>query len=414
MRLRNTFELAYHGLSAKPSRTFLTLLGVAIGVAAVITIASLGAGTKNLILAEISGLGADVLVVQPGSEPESMTDIANVLFAEILTQKDVDAVLRTQNVPHAISASPFVMVSGTVSYGNETYVPQIIGTEATTYTDFFDIYPEEGVMFGADAIKEKASVAVIGDKVRKELFGQASGLGENITIKDRKFKVVGVLPKLGQVAFNNVDTLVLVPYTTAQTYLTGKSFFNEFIVRVDDADNLARTERDVELTLRELHNLEDGEKNDFTIRTPEALADQVGTILLSLTILLTSVVAIALVVGGIGIMNMMLVSVTERTHEIGLRKAIGATDIDILSQFLIEAVMLTFLGGAVGIMFGALMSYLVGVAIRMFTDLKWVFQLPLSTSLVALLFSICIGLIFGIYPARKASRKSPMEALRYE
>lgn len=414
MRLRNTFELAYHGLSAKPSRTFLTLLGVAIGVAAVITIASLGAGTKNLILAEISGLGADVLVVQPGSEPESMTDIANVLFAEILTQKDVDAVLRTQNVPHAISASPFVMVSGTVSYGNETYVPQIIGTEATTYTDFFDIYPEEGVMFGADAIKEKASVAVIGDKVRKELFGQASGLGENITIKDRKFKVVGVLPKLGQVAFNNVDTLVLVPYTTAQTYLTGKSFFNEFIVRVDDADNLARTERDVELTLRELHNLEDGEKNDFTIRTPEALADQVGTILLSLTILLTSVVAIALVVGGIGIMNMMLVSVTERTHEIGLRKAIGATDIDILSQFLIEAVMLTFLGGAVGIMFGALMSYLVGVAIRMFTDLKWVFQLPLSTSFVALLFSICIGLIFGIYPARKASRKSPMEALRYE
>jgi len=414
MKIRYTFELAFKGLRTKPTRTFLTLLGVAIGVAAVITIASLGAGTRGLILNEISGLGADILVVQPGSEPESVADIANVLYAEILTQDDIDAILRKQNVPHAIDASPFVLVSGSVSYGNETYVPQIIGAEATTYTDIFDIYPKEGIIFGDDAVKEKASVAVIGDKVSKELFGQSSGLGENITIKDRKFKVVGVLPKMGQVAFNDVDTLVLIPYTTAQTYLTGKAFFNEFIVRVDNADNLARTERDVELTLRELHKLEDGEANDFTIRTPEALAEQVDTILLSLTILLTSVVSIALVVGGIGIMNIMLVSVTERTREIGLRKAIGATNADVLLQFLIEAVLLTLLGGVLGIVIGACMSYLAGLAIRTFTSLEWVFELPLSTSIAAIVFSVCVGLIFGIYPARKASRKSPMEALRYE
>jgi putative ABC transport system permease protein len=414
MNIRNTFELAFRGLTTKPSRTFLTLLGVSIGVAAVIIIASLGAGTQALILDEISGLGADVLVVQPGGEPESMADMANTLFAEILTQDDVDAILRKENVPHALSASPFVMVSGSVSYGNETYVPQIIGAEATTYSEIFDIYPKEGNLYGEEEVKEKASVAVIGYKVNQELFGQSSGLGENITIKDKKFKVVGILPKLGQVAFNDVDTLVLIPYTTAQTYLTGTTHFNEFIVRVDDPKNLKRTERDVELTLREVHDLREGEKNDFTIRTPESLMEQVSTILLSLTIFLSAVVAVALVVGGIGIMNMMLVSVTERTREIGLRKAVGATNGDILFQFLVEAMLLTFFGGAVGVMFGAFVSYVAGLAVLHFSTLDWSFKLPLTTSLGALIFSVGIGLVFGIYPARKASRKSPMEALRYE
>lgn len=414
MRILNSFELAVHGLKTKPSRTFLTLLGIAIGVSAVIIIASLGAGTQALITDEISGLGADIMVVQPGGEPESLADFANVLFSESLTQDDIDAILRRENVPHAISASPFVMVSGAVTYGNESYVPQIIGSEAETYSEIFDLYPSEGVMFGADAIRDKSSVAVIGHKVQTELFGQSSALGERINIKGRKFRVVGVLPKTGQVAFNDVDTLVLIPYTTAQTYLTGTSHFNEFLVRVDDPANLARTEKDVAFTLRETHDLEEGEDNDFTIRTPEAMAEQVGTILLSLTLFLSAVVAIALVVGGIGIMNMMLISVTERTREIGLRKAVGATDGDVLGQFLIEAMLLTFLGGALGIVFGAGVSYTIGAMILRFTNLEWTFQLPLTTSIGALIFSVAIGLVFGMYPARKASKKSPMEALRYE
>lgn len=414
MTLFNTFELAYQGLRAKPSRTFLTLLGVSIGVAAVIIIASLGAGTEALINNEISGLGADIMVVQPGAEPESMADFTNVLFSENLNQDDIDAILRKENVPHAIDASPFVLVSGTVSYGNETYVPQIIGARAQVYSELFDLYPEEGVMYGEEEVREKAMVAVIGSKVNEKLFGQSSGLGERITIKGVKFKVVGVLPKSGQIAFNDVDTLVLIPYTTAQTYLTGTRHFNEFMIRVDDPENLKRTERDVELTLRELHDLEEGEKNDFTIRTPEAIAEQVGTILLSLTVFLTTVVAVALVVGGIGIMNMMLVSVTERTREIGLRKAVGATNRDILSQFLVEAILLTFFGGMLGIVFGATLSYIAGLLVARFTSLDWTFQLPFITSAGAIIFSVVIGLIFGLYPARKASKKSPMEALRYE
>ena len=208
--------------------------------------------------------------------------------------------------------------------------------------------------------------------------------------------------------------MVLIPNTTALTYLLGQSHYNEFIVRVDDPANVPRTEHDIEITLRDTHDLDIGEDNDFVIRTPSALIEQIDTILLSLTVFLVAVVAIALVVGGIGIMNIMLVSVAERTREIGLRKAVGATDSNILLQFLLEAMLLTLFGGAVGVGFGALISYGASIAVRSFTNLDWTFSLPLDAILLALGFSVVIGLVFGIYPARKASRKSPMEALRYE
>ena len=414
MRILNTFELAVHGLKAKPSRTFLTLLGVAIGVAAVVIISSLGAGTQALITDEMSGLGADLIAVQPGGEPSSMADMANMLYSDSLTQDDIDAILKKKNVPHALEATPFVLVSGTVSYDNETYVPQIYGTEVDVLSEMFDVHISEGELYTDEDVKEKAAVAVIGHKVNQELFGQSSGLGKRISINGKKFKVVGIYPKTGQKMFTDIDTLVIIPYTTAHAYLTGSDHFNEIWIRIDDPEYAKRTERDIELTLREEHDLDDHEDNDFVIRTPDSIMGKVSTILLSLTIFLTAVVAVALVVGGIGIMNMMLISVTERTREIGLRKAIGATDRDVLSQFLIEAMLLTFLGGAVGIVAGALISYGAGLLVVRFTELNWSFQLPTAVAIGALVFSVIIGLVFGIYPARKASKKSPMEALRYE
>jgi ABC-type antimicrobial peptide transport system permease subunit len=307
-----------------------------------------------------------------------------------------------------------VFVPGSVSYGTETYYPQIIGGSAEFYADLFDITPAEGEMFGSEAIKQKASVAVLGYTVHKELFGGVSGLGQRVSIADRKFRVVGVLPKLGQVAFAQLDDSVLIPHSSAQTYLLGQSHYNEFIVRVDDPELVSRTERDITMTLRERHGLEPGEENDFVVRTPSQLVEQVGTILGTLTLFLVAVVAIALVVGGIGIMNIMLVSVTERTREIGLRKAVGATDADILAQFLCEAVLLTLLGGAVGILAGAGLAYMASVLITHFSSLDWTFVFPVGEAGLALAFTAVIGLVFGLYPARKASRKSPMEALRYE
>lgn len=414
MRIEHAVSLAVSGLVVKPSRTFLTLLGIAIGVMAVTVIASLGAGTERLITDEISGLGADVIAVQPGSEDSGFAEQATAILSDSITLDDIEAVRRKENVPHALDVAPFVVVPGSVSYENETYRPQIVGGSAEFYQEVFNAYPREGEMFGESAIDEKASVAVIGHKVHNELFGQESGLGKKITIMDRKFRVVGILPKLGQVAFAQFDTVVIIPYSTAQTYVLGQTHFNEFIVRVDDPDNVAITEQDIERTMRESHDLEPGEENDFVIRTPEALVEQVGSILTSLTIFLGSVVGIALLVGGIGIMNIMLVSVTERTKEIGLRKAVGAKNGDILMQFLLEAMLLTFLGGLVGVVMGGAFAFGAAQLILTFTSLEWTFTFPWAVALGTLVFSAAIGLVFGLYPARKASKKSPMEALRYE
>ncbi len=414
MKYTYALELAFRGVTGKPSRTFLTLLGIAIGVAAVILIASLGNSTKVLILGEIQGLGADIFVVQAGREVEGPNDFTETLLSDSIKERDLDALARSANAPHITTVSPVVIVTGSVSYGNETASPDIIGGDASFFGRVYDAVPTKGVSFGEEEIKQRAFVAVIGAKVAEELFGNNDPVGEKITIKDQKFRVVGVVPKKGQVGFVNFDEAIFIPYSTAQTYLLGINHFFELIVQVDDPANLARTTRDVEATLRDTHRLETGDTNDFKIRTPEALMKQIGTILDVLTIFLSGVVAIALVVGGIGIMNMMLVSVTERTREIGLRKAVGATDSDILSQFLFEAVLLTFFGGAVGIMVGDVLAYVSSVAIRSFSTLNWSFTFPYQAALGALLFSVVIGLVFGIYPAKKASKKSPMEALRYE
>ncbi|MBI3671447.1 FtsX-like permease family protein [Candidatus Azambacteria bacterium] len=205
-----------------------------------------------------------------------------------------------------------------------------------------------------------------------------------------------------------------MPYSTAQTYLLGIDYYNEVMAKVEGPEFVAGTVEDIKSTIRENHNITDPKKDDFFVVTQEGLVSQISTIIGALTAFLSSVVAIALVVGGIGVMNIMLVSVTERTKEIGLRKALGATDKDILLQFLIEAIMLTAFGGIIGIISGAALSLIASYILREFMQLDWVFSFPFSAALLGFGVSALVGLVFGIYPARKASRKSPMEALRYE
>ena len=414
MNILYSVELAVRGVRAKPTRTFLTLLGIAIGVAAVIAIASLGSGVNHLVVDKISGLGADVIAIRPGKQPTGPSDIGQTLYGDSLIEADLTALRRTSNVPHLTELMPLVFVPGSVSYGREAYVPQIIGASAEFLGTMFRVNADTGELFGDDAIQERALIAIIGAKVKQQLFGDSDALGQHVTIRGVKFRVTGTFPSTGQVGFADFDEMVLIPYSTAQVYLLGISHYNEFIARVDDAGNVAVTTRDIETTLRERHRLEDGEENDFSISTPAAIMAQISSILTALTVFLTAVVAIALLVGGIGIMNIMLVSVTERTKEIGLRKAVGATDDDILFQFLFEAVVLTLLGGSVGILIGAGIAFGASVCINAFTSLTWVYVFPYQAALGALLFSMFIGLVFGLYPARKASKKSPMEALRYE
>jgi putative ABC transport system permease protein len=414
MQLRDIAIISIEGLKTNRTRSALTILGIVIGITAIMMMMSIGRGAEALILGEIQGLGAETVIIRPGKEPTGPSDFADTVFADSLKTRDLEALLKKTNVPHLADLMPALVVPGSVSFEGETYRPTIMGGKADFFLNTFGVRVENGVLFDEDDIRQRASVAIIGSKVAEELFGGSDSVGEYIRIKDRKFRVVGLLEPTGQVAFFNFDELVIVPYTTAQTYLLGIDYYHEIITKTDSTDNVARTVRDIELTLREMHGITDPKDDDFFVTTQEGVVEQVQTILGALTAFLTSVVAIALVVGGIGVMNIMLVSVAERTREIGLRKALGATEKDILEQFLFEAVALTAVGGVIGIILGGLLSFGASVGLSQALGVNFGFSFPISAALLGIGVSALVGLVFGLYPARTASRKSPIEALRYE
>jgi len=414
MKILLLLKTSIRALISNKVRSGLTVLGIVIGIAAIILIVSIGKGAEGLVLSELGNLGADLIVIRPGQEPTGPSDIAETIFSDSIKDKDIEALKRKENVPHLKDIAPAIVVTGSVSYRGETYRPQVFGWSAEFMANVFDIYPEKGTLFTDLDIRQKASVAVIGKKVEEELFGNEDAIGKNIKIKERNFRVVGVLPSRGQSSFFNVDEVVIVPYTSAQTYLSGGDFYNEVMVRASDSSLVARTVRDIEATLRESHDITDPSKDDFFVVTQEGMVGQIETILSVLTAFLSSVVAISLVVGGIGVMNIMLVSVTERTREIGLRKAIGATNKDIMRQFLLEAVLLTLTGGIIGLTLGILFSYGISLILSSVLGLAWSFTFPVAGALLGVGVSALVGILFGIFPARKAARKNPIEALRYE
>jgi putative ABC transport system permease protein len=414
MKYTYTAKTAFTSLRHHKSRSALTILGIVIGVVSIIFIVSMGGGAEDLIVGEVASLGAEIIWIEPGREPQGPTDLTTGLLNNTLKDKDILALMNKSNVPHLEAIAPSVSVSGSVAYEGETYRPFIIGWSAEFFREVFKIFPDEGILFDELAIRNQEKVAVIGSKVKEELFGGSEAVGKNIKINGKNFRVVGVLPSKGQVLFFDVGELVLIPHTTAQSYLLGIDHFHEVWARVDHVDNIPVTVRDIEATLRERHSITDPKKDDFYILTQDNLLDQIGSILGIITAAIGSIVAIALVVGGVGVMNIMLVSVTERTREIGLRKALGATEKDIVLQFLTEAVMLTLIGGVVGLLIGAVFSYAAAVIITEYAGLSWSFEFPYFAALLAFAVSAAVGLLFGIYPARQAARKSPIEALRYE
>lgn len=414
MRLTYTTKTAWRSIRSNVSRSLLTVLGIVIGITAIILIVSIGEGTQRLIVGEIQGLGANTIIIRPGKQPSGPTDVAGTLFADSLKNADVEALQRKENVPDLIAIAPALIITGNASHGAETYRPTIFGWDAEFMGSMMDVVPVKGEYFDETDIRAKASVAVIGSKVAKELFLNEDPVGKTIKIKNHAFRVVAVLPPKGQSAFFNVDEVVVVPYTTAQTYVLGIDYYNEVMVRVANSDVVDESVYDITATLRERHNITDPTKDDFFVVTQQSVVDQISVILNILTLFLSSVVAISLVVGGIGVMNIMLVSVTERTREIGLRKALGAHNRDILLQFLIEAVLLTGAGGVIGIILGTAFSYLAGIGVARGLSVSWEFVFPYMAAVEGVGVSAAVGLIFGIYPARKASKKSPIEALRYE
>lgn len=414
MKINQIFKTSLVGVKTNRSRSALTILGIVIGVTSIILMMSIGQGAENLILNEVAGFGADTIAIRPGQEPTGPTDIGNTLFSDSLKQRDIELLQRKENVPDLVSIMPAVIVTGSISFEGETYRPTIFGGSVEFFAEILNLEPGEGRFYTEDEIKTQASVAVIGSKVRKELFGNDEAVGKLIKIKDKKFRVVGVFSDKGQTAFLNFDELVIVPHTTAQTYLSGTDYYNEIIIKVSSSDVVKRAVRDIEATLRESHGITDPEKDDFFVVTQEGVVEQISKIIGALTIFLSSIVAIALVVAGVGVMNIMLVTVTERTREIGLRKAVGATNTDILSQFLFESIILTGTGGVIGVIMGGSLSFVFSIILTKYAGLDWPFTFPVFAAILGLLVSTLVGLIFGLYPARKASKKSPIEALRYE
>jgi len=414
MTLKHTFKTALTGLKTHKARSALTILGIVIGIAAIIMVMSVGQGAQDLILNQVRGLGSRTIIIEPGREPKGPSGFASIL-GDSLKDRELEAIKKKSNVAGLADVAPIVIVRGAsgVVYQGETYQAMIIGA-SDLVPKILEIYPKEGVFFSDEDIKQRASVVVIGSEVKKKLFGPSDALGQKIKIKNMNFRIVGVLPVKGQVSMFNADELVIVPYTTAQQYLLGTNYYNAIIVQAESEEAISRTVRDIELTLRELHNITDPEKDDFHVTTQADIADRVSAITDIFSILLVSVAAISLLVGGIGIMNIMLVSVTERTREIGLRKAIGATESDIMRQFLFEAIILTAIGGIIGVLLGAFFSFAASLVLSRIVSIVWAFVFPVSAAVLGIGVAGLVGLVFGLYPARQASLKSPIEALRYE
>ena len=412
MNIKHTFKTSLTGLTTNRSRSALTILGIVIGITAIMLVISLGGGAQALILGQVQGLGTNTIAIIPGREPTGPSDVS-ALYSDSLKIKDVLALQNKANVPDLKFVMPTVFGAGTASYDASTYQVSVFGA-TERLAEIFDLTPNRGDFFTTDDVLSRTDVVVIGSKVVEHLFGSDNPIGQKIKIKNRNFKVIGTLSPTGGGSLFNFDSMTLIPYTTAQDYLLGIKYFNRIITQTQNDSQVPSASLDIERTLRDSHNITDPTKDDFTVQTQQDLANRLGTITSALTWFLVAVASIALFVGGVGIMNIMLVSVTERTREIGLRKALGATDKDILSQFLLEAVLLTAIGGLIGIILGALLSFIIAIGLSKGLGVNWQFIFPWNGAILGLGVSALIGLVFGGYPAKQAAKKSPIEALRYE
>lgn len=412
MILKHSFTTALTGLTTNKSRSLLTILGIVIGITAIMLVVSLGAGAQALILGQVQGLGTRTIAIVPGREPTGPSDVSS-LYSDSLKAKDVTALNNRANVPGLNAVMPVIFGGEIASRDANTYNISIFGA-TELMARIFDLKPKFGEFFDQNDVLSRSDAIVIGSKVADKLFESDDPIGQKVKIKSRNFKVIGVLPSTGGGSLFNFDDMVLMPYTTAQDYLTGTKYYNRLIAEAREGQDVEVVADDIRITLRDSHNITDPSKDDFFVQTQQDLANRLSTITSALTWFLVAVASIALFVGGVGIMNIMLVAVTERTREIGLRKALGATDKDILTQFLLEAVLLTAMGGIIGIVLGTVLAFIIAIGLSHGLGVNWQFVFPWIGAILGFGVSALIGLVFGGYPASQASKKSPIEALRYE
>jgi len=391
------------------------MLGIIIGVGAVIVIMSVGAGAQSLILSQVKSLGSNLIGVLPGKS-DSNGPPSSVLGIVIttLTYDDARAMLNKSRIPHIVSNVAYTKGYGTLSWDANTYETNLSGsTVGYLSTEGGEV--AEGRFFTEDEERNLSRYVVLGSTVKKELFGESVAVGQRIKVNKKSFEVIGVMKERGSVAFQNYDDQVFIPILTMQKLVAGVDNLGLIRIKVDDQVNIPETIDEVAQLLRERHNISDqtGKDDDFTVVNAAQALDMLKTITNALRYFLAAIAALSLIVGGIGIMNIMLVAVSERTREIGLRKAVGANNADIRIQFLFEAIIITFLGGILGIIGGSTLSFLISIVANKL-GYDWQFYISLNSIILAVVVSVSIGIIFGLFPAVKASKLHPIEALRYE
>jgi putative ABC transport system permease protein len=406
MNYTNTIKIATNALQRNKFRAALTMLGIIIGVSSVIGMLSIGEGSKRSIRNQISGMGSNMIFVMPGSQQRGgvMMGGGN---AKTLTLKDVEKLQKESIYLSAIS--PQVSSSGQAVNGNKNWPTSVTGT-SDKFLEIRKYELKDGRMFNEQEINSLAKVCIVGKTVADTIFGKGvDPVGQTLRFANIPFKIIGLLKEKGQNSMGqDQDNMIVAPYTTVQRRILAITHVQQIFASAVSEEKSAAAISEIQTILRKQHKLKEGDDDDFTVRSQAELIQTLSSVSDMLTMLLGAIAGISLLVGGIGIMNIMFVSVTERTREIGLRMAVGGRGRDILVQFLIEAVLLSVLGGIIGILFGMLISYGAAKLLN--------FPLVIMTNAIFLSFLVCsaIGIFFGWYPAKKASNLNPIDAIRYE
>ncbi|MFH1888807.1 MAG: ABC transporter permease [Candidatus Omnitrophota bacterium] len=395
---------ALFAMTSHKARSFLSILGILIGVAAVIAMLALGQGAKESIEAQLASLGSNLLVIRPGSSRIHGVALEAGAVTR-LTFADVAAIEKMTDFVRRVS--PSVRGRAQLVYGNNNWNTQIEGASAD-YAEMRNSVPAVGRFFTEEEVRMRDKVVLLGTTVVKELFGEANPVGQTIKINLINFKVIGILPAKGADTFHDQDDTMLIPITTVMYRLLGKDYIDSIYVEVRDLSLMQEAQDAISQMIIKTHRLRKDEEDSFQIRNMADIKATLEATTKTMSMLLGCIAAISLLVGGIGIMNIMLVSVTERTREIGLRKAIGATNKDIMLQFLVEAILMAAIGGILGIILGS------GAAVLITVFAGWTVRISAASVALATTFSVIVGIVFGLWPARQAAHLDPIEALRYE
>jgi len=406
MFISDLFEETYFAISANKVRSGLTILGIVIGIGSVIAMISIGQGAAGSIESRIQSMGSNLITVTPGFQRNFSQVSSGRGSAQTLTLEDAESI--TEGITGIQAVAPELSRRYQVVAKGKNTNTQVVGT-VSVYPSVKNVGMAQGSFISDQNVRSLAKVAVLGPVTRDDLFGEgATSIGQTVRINGINFKVIGITLSKGGTGFGSQDDMIFIPITTAQKFLAGDDYVSTINIQAKNAQVMVQVKTEVTNLLLMRHNIGDPQTADFSVLSQEDILEASTSITDTMTVLLAAIAGISLIVGGIGIMNMMMTTVTERTREIGLRKAIGAKRLDISLQFLTEAVVLTFIGGVIGILFGALFAY----GITAFTDTPT--TISLFSIILAVGVSATIGIVFGYWPARKAANLNPIEALRYE